>query len=219
MRHIFSAILLGLLTFSAPSIAGKSTDWERVGVTAGVTVDRKTIPNSPLFAFRGEGVFDVSIGLLTAVLKNPEIAVEWVDLMTDHHVVRTMGDKQNLIYESYGLPWPIADRDYLMIEKYGYFPESKSFTIDYETVTDPARPDKSDHIRATVYRTFWRLTMLDADTTKIEIEVATDPKGSLPAWLINMIQKDWPYNTISALLKRAKKGDIEPNKKMLDWAD
>ena len=53
--------------------------------------------------------------------------------------------------------------------------------------------------------------------TRIMVEVITDPKGSLPAWLINLIQKDWPYNTISALKKRAKKGDIKPNPKMAGW--
>ncbi len=217
MRQFFCAIVLGVLAFSTPSHARKATDWEHVGVTAGVSVDRKNIENSPLFAFRGEGVFDVSIGLLTAVLKNPDLTVEWVDLMTDHHVVRSMGENRNLIYESYGLPWPIADRDYLMIEKYGYFPETKSFTIDYESVSDPTRPEKKDHVRATVYRTFWRLTMIDADTTKVEIEVATDPKGSLPAWLINMIQKDWPWKTVDGLVKRASKGDIQPDPSISGW--
>ena len=217
MRYVFFSIWLGVLAFSSSSHARKSTGWEHVGVTAGVSVERKTMENSPLFAFRGEGVFDVPIGRLTAVLKNPDLAVEWVDLMTDHHVVRTMGENRNLIYESYGLPWPIADRDYLMVEKYGYFADSKSFTIDYESVSDPARPEKSDHVRATVYRTFWRLTMVDADTTKVEIEVATNPKGALPAWLINMIQKDWPWKTVDGLVKRASKGDIESDPVVAEW--
>ena len=217
LRHILGTALVGVLLFSAPTHARKVTDWQHVGVTAGVSVDRKTIPNSALFAFRGEGVFDVPLGLLVAVLKNPELAVEWVDLMTDHHVVRSVGENQNLIYESYGLPWPIADRDYLMMEKYGYFPQTKSFTIDYESVSDPERPENKDHVRATVYRTFWRLTMVDADTTKVQIEVATNPKGALPAWVINMIQKDWPWKTIDGLVKRASKGDVQSDPNVAGW--
>jgi len=213
MRSLFVLITAFFLTFSASAHAA----WEPIGVTAGVNVERKTMPESALFAFRGEGVFDVSIGLLTSVLKDADIAVEWVDLMTEHAVLRDAGENKNLIYESYGLPWPISDRDYVMYETYGYDTDKKIFTIDYESVKDAAKPPVKDLVRAMAYRTFWRLTMVDADTTKIEVEVFTDPKGSLPAWLINMIQKDWPWKTIDGLVKRATKGDIQSDPAVAGW--
>ncbi len=213
MRSIFVLITAFLLSFSANVHAA----WDPIGVTAGVKVERKTMPESALFAFRGEGVFDVPIGLLTSVLKDADIAVEWVDLMTEHTVLRDAGENKNLIYESYGLPWPISDRDYVMYETYGYDTAKKVFTIDYESVEDAAKPPVNDLVRAMAYRTFWRLTMVDADTTKIEVEVFTDPKGSLPAWLINMIQKDWPWKTIDGLVKRASKGDIQSDPSVSGW--
>ena len=152
------------------------------------------------------------------MLKTPEIAVEWVDLMTEHTVVRSIGPNMNLIYESYGLPWPISDRDYVMHEKYSYDESQRVFTIDYESVEDAAKPVREDHVRAMAYRTFWRLTMLDNGRTKVEVEVFTDPKGALPAWLINLIQKDWPWKTIDGLVNRARKGDIKPDPAVAGWA-
>jgi len=217
VRPYFFAFIVYLCFFVPPSMARGSGGWEDVGVTEGVKVERKTIPNSALFAFRGEGTFDVPLGLLVSVLKNPDIAVEWVDLMTDHRVMREIDENTNLIYEAYGLPWPISDRDYLMTEKCGYEASSKVFTIDYESVSDAIKPPVKDHVRAMAYRTFWRLTMVDADTTKIEVEVSTDPKGSLPAWLINMIQKDWPWKTIVGLVKRSSQGDVEIDPKVVGW--
>ena len=217
MRSYFFLIIAWLTIGAQTAHARGSTGWQNVGVTEGVTVERKTIPNSALFAFRGEGTFDVPLGLLVSVLKNPDIAVEWVDLMTDHRVVRVVNENTNLIYEAYGLPWPISDRDYLMTEKCGYDQGLKVFTIDYESVSDPIKPPVKDHVRAMAYRTFWRLTMVDEDTTKIEVEVSTGPKGALPAWLINVIQKDWPWKTIDGLVKRASKGDIETDPKIAEW--
>ncbi len=210
---VIAWLCIGVQTVNARGSDG----WKHVGVTAGVKVDRKTIPNSALFAFRGEGTFDVPLGLLVSVLKNPDITVEWVDLMTEHRVVRVVDENTNLIYESYGLPWPISDRDYLMTETCGYDRSSKVFTIDYESVSDPIKPPVKDHVRAMAFRTFWRLTMVDSDTTKIEVEVSTDPKGALPAWLINVIQKDWPWKTIDGLVKRSMKGDIESSPKVAGW--
>jgi hypothetical protein len=211
------SILVLFTAFSLAFSPSAQAGWDRVGVTSGVTVERKTIPDSALFAFRGEGVFDVPIGLLATVLKDPDIAEEWVDLMTEHTVLRSVGENKNLIYESYGLPWPISDRDYVMTEEYGYDAAAKIFTIDFESVKEPSKPPVPDLVRAMAYRTFWRLTMVDADTTKIEVEVSTDPKGALPAWLINMIQKDWPWKTVDGLVKRASKGDIQADPGVAGW--
>tara|TARA_B100000530_G_scaffold330903_1_gene274904 strand:- start:238 stop:891 length:654 start_codon:yes stop_codon:yes gene_type:complete len=211
---ILMAVLLGTQAVEA----GGGPSWEGMGTKEGVEVERKTMPDSALFAFRGEGSFDVPIGRLITVLKTPEIAVEWVDLMTEHTVVRSIGQNKNLIYESYGLPWPISDRDYVMHEKYSYDESQRVFTIDYESVEDAAKPVREDHVRAMAYRTFWRLTMLDNGRTKVEVEVFTDPKGALPAWLINLIQKDWPWKTIDGLVNRARKEDIKPDPAVAGWA-
>jgi hypothetical protein len=215
MRALFVMVSCFLFSFSAAATGGAG--WESMGTKEGVAVERKVMPDSPLFAFRGEGEFSVPIGKLVAVLKDPVIAVEWVDLMTEHTVVKSLGENKNLIYESYGLPWPISDRDYVMQEKYSYKTESKVFTIDYESVENSARPPREDHVRAIAFRTFWRLTMLDAGRTKVEVEVFTDPKGALPAWLINLIQKDWPWKTIDGLVKRSSKPDVVADPAVSGW--
>jgi len=208
-------LLLCLICTSASARAADS--WEPLGTTAGVAVQRKTMADSPLFAFRGEGTFEVPIGLLITVLKTPDLAVEWVDLMTAHKVVRPLTPDQNLIYESYGLPWPLSDRDYLMTETLRYDEARRAFTIDYASVEDASMPPKADHVRARAFRTFWRLTMLDANRTQVEVEVFTDPMGALPAWMVNLIQKDWPWKTIDGLVGRAKRGDIRPDPGVAAW--
>lgn len=218
MRTLMIVLGLYLGGGTQRAAAGGGPSWESMGTKAGVEVERKTVPDSPLFAFRGEGEFDVPIGKLITVLKTPELAVEWVDLMTEHSIIRPLGTNRNLIYESYGLPWPISDRDYVMQEKYIFDEAKRVFTIEYTSVEDAAKPIQPEHVRATVYRTFWRLTMVDANRTLVEIEVSTDPRGSLPAWLINLIQKDWPWKTIDGLVRRAQKGDIKPEPAVAGWA-
>ena len=218
MRHILLILTaLFLSTLPVAEAAKSGSGWVKVMTQEGVTVDRKTVPGSPLFAFRGEGVFDLPIGKLVTVLKTAEIAAEWVDLMLEHKVVRVVGTDKNLIYESYGLPWPIDDRDYVMHETMGYDAATKVFTIDYQSVEDSALPPKKDFVRAVAIQTYWRLEKVNDTRTKIEVEVHTDPKGALPAWLINLIQKDWPWKTISGLVNRASQSDIQADPRVSDW--
>jgi hypothetical protein len=214
-RTLFLAMFwsLGLPAFAS----GGGEGWETIDNKSGIEVQRKTMPESPLFAFRGEGVVSVPIALLVTVLLDDEIAVEWVDLMTEHAMVRDQSPTEKVIYEAYGLPWPISDRDYVMMQTTRYDDTNLVFTLDFESMVDPAKPVREDHVRAMAYRTFWRLKKIDDVSTNVEVEVFTDPKGSLPAWLINLIQKDWPWKTIEGLVGRAIKGDIEAEAHTAAW--
>ena len=61
------SLLFHALLFIAPAAAAPP-GWESLGVTAGVEVARKSMPDSSLFAFRGEADVDVPIGVLAEVL-------------------------------------------------------------------------------------------------------------------------------------------------------
>ena len=53
--------------------------------------------------------------------------------------------------------------------------------------------------------------------TKIEVEVITDPKGLIPTWIINMVQKSWPVKSIGNLVKRASQPDIKRSADIESW--
>ncbi|MDP6932077.1 MAG: START domain-containing protein, partial [Myxococcota bacterium] len=184
----------------------------------GVEVGRKTMPDSPLFAFRGEADLDVHIGVLAEVLWRDGLGVEWVDLMILSERVELLDDTNKIVHQGYGLPWPISDRDYVMLESATFDETTKTFTLQFKSTEHASMPEQEDFIRAQAYRTFWHLQANDTPgSTHVEVEVYTDPKGLLPSWLINLIQKDWPSTTITNLDARAQKGDIPSHPMAADW--
>jgi len=214
---VLRAILMVMLFVSPLATAAPPTGWELVSNTDGIEVARKTMEGSSLFAFRGESTQNVHISVLASVLLADSIGPEWVDLMTDSRFLHRDSDTTKVIYQSYGLPWPIQDRDYVLFQEANYDDATKVFTLMFKSVDDAMMPVQECCVRAVAYRTFWRLEALGGNRTQVEVEVYTDPRGSLPAWLINLIQKDWPYNTITALVGRASQEDLPADVRMSDW--
>jgi len=90
-------------------------------------------------------------------------------------------------------------------------------TATYRSIEDPARPEQECCVRAQANRTFWRFTRLAPERTRVEVEVLTDPRGSLPSWAVNLIQRSWPRNSILHLAARAAQPDTRPYPPLTGW--
>lgn len=191
--------------------------WDLVGLTNNIEVARQSIEDSPLFAFRGETITDIHISVLAGLLLQDRLGTEWVDLMSQSYMIERMGADAKVIRQVYDLPWPVQDRDYVMRQDAAYDVDSKVFTLHFQSISSAREPVNACCIRAEATRTYWRLQQLSDGRTRVSVEVITDPRGSLPSWLINLIQQDWPSNTITGLLARARAGGFEPDQRAASW--
>jgi hypothetical protein len=212
---MFRALILALCL--ATTAQAQAADWEDLGVTDGVKVERKVVPTSDFIAFRGEKLIDLPIGQLVAWLLDDPRSVEWVDLQFLSREIRRLDENNKVIHQGFALPWPISDRDYVMRETAAYDDEAKVFTLYLISVVDPAVPERDDFVRAEVMRTFWRLTVREGGQTFVEVEVLTDPKGHLPVWIVNMIQKDWPHLTINGLERHTRANPVAAHPQVATW--
>jgi len=215
MIQLFAAFIFALFTSNA--YASDSPDWQAIYTKDGIDVAKKVLPDSNLMPFRGEGDVDVNIGLLVGVIKTAGLGPEWVDLQVESRELHRDSDESAIIYNKYDLSWPVSDRDYVMRQTSTYDAEKKVVTVTYESVEDSRFPEDDCCVRAVAVRTYWRFTQVSDVKTHVEVEVYTDPKGSLPAWLVNMIQRGWPYNSITGLAARASKGDVTKHPRCVDW--
>ena len=44
---------------------------------------------------------------------------------------------------------------------------------------------------------------LSKETTKVEVVIHVDPRGAIPKWLVNFIQKNWPYKFLKRIENRS----------------
>lgn len=197
-RSLFG--VLALLFVSSPAAAA---GWEKIDEEDGIKVFRKEVPGSPLVAFRGEGMISAPLEKLLWVLADNAHRTEWVDRLKKSVVLQTNGTYEYIVYQHFGLPFPISDRDYVYRGK-ATRDENGVVTLDLSSVTHPKAP-ATVGVRANLIGSRYVLTPKGPDKTYVVVEIHTDPKGAIPTWLVNLIQKSWPMKTLKGLRAQVQK--------------
>lgn len=182
-----------------PAIAA---EWELADTDEGIKSFRKDEPGSPITAFKGEAMVDAPIAKVAWVIRDNDHRTEWVDRLQMSKVLETHSQFDKVLYQHFGLPWPIADRDYVYRAKALWRGDVLHFEL--ESTTSPNAPETVG-VRANLIRCVYRLKAWGDERTHVTVEVHTDPRGSLPATLVNFIQKSWPIKTLKGIRRMVKK--------------
>jgi hypothetical protein len=197
--------ILSLLLLAA-STAQASVDWERVGVRDGVSVYRKYIPGTDLFAFKGDGFVDAPLTRIAAIIFDTQRSHEWIPDMVASRVLRWAGPHEFFTYSHVGTPIVIKDRDFVSRVRFEAIPEKRQLIFRFSPA--PAgEMAETRYVRGELLKTEFVLTEQGA-RTHIQGEIHCDPKGSVPRWIVNLFQKDWPVKTLKGLRRQALKTDI-----------
>jgi len=219
-----TALACTLALLSLPTVAfAEGTNggpgWEYVKTDRDVEVYRKEVPGSGVVAFKGVTTANLPIGQLLAVFNDPSERKNWVDRYAEHVTIEK-GQYQELYWIHFGLPWPVSDRDYVLEAKGIADEATRTFKVKIKSVTSPKKGEDDCCVRATAIGTYYEFTALPgAKKTKIVVEVHTDPKGALPNWLVNLIQKSWPSKTLGGLVEHTAKIKKAPLPEFANWHD
>ncbi|RZA12635.1 MAG: hypothetical protein EOP10_31120, partial [Proteobacteria bacterium] len=133
---------------------------------------------------------------------------EWINRFKEAHTVEEIPPSSNIQYSAFELPFPVSDRDFVFRNEFTVDKSLKGVVIDVKSVVDKRQPEKSGTVRGEIVRGKYIL-IPQGDKTLIQAEYLADPKGSVPAWLINFFQKEWPYKTLDAMRKQLTKPYVQ----------
>ncbi len=188
-------------------LAGDSAGgtWERVRTEDGIVVSRKEIPGSPFVAFRGEGDAEASILTVGNVLVDVPHEKDWIDSVVEARILRKVSDTEYIMWSHLGMPVPLSDRDLVTNVILTLDPATKTMTVRMRSVSDPSAP-QTKYVRAELEDSVFVLSSIDGGKrTHVAAEIHCDPKGSVPAWMVNLFQKNWGYKTLTSLRRQAGK--------------
>ena len=174
-----------------------------------IIVEKKNSPEDEVNTYRGTTTMPISIERIAYVLDDSEGKIEWVSRLEEEN--RLEGNPfsyRSIAYQHYNLSWPVSDRDYVIESKWTVIKDMKLPTavLSIKSIIRDDVPEIKGRIRGQLDRLVYKLEKLESNKTKVTVEVMVNPKGLLPTFMINLIQKEWPITTLRQLNAQALKG-------------
>lgn len=217
MKIITILILLVNLFIAEASTeapAAIPTSWDLISTEKEIQVYRGEVPGSPVVAFRGISSLDAPIINVLSVIYDVSRIKEWLSDVKELKVLERKNNFDKIEYNRTKAPWPVSDRDFVYAVNVKVNSADKSIEIFIQSTEHPLAPSPKGVVRGELHASRYFLQSIeDGSKTHLTVEIFADPKGILPKWMVNMVQKSWPINTISGIRKIAteKNYQIHPD--------
>ena len=203
-----AVVLIVVLLAPVVAAAPDSHDWKLITSEDGIDVYKRPLPGSGIVAFKGVGTIDSPVWRVASILLDTRRAPEWADSLKESRVVRRLGPDAYVEYNHLGMPFIIKDREFVSDVTIEVDAASRTFALVYQ----PARESVAvaPHcVRGEILAGRFEAVSIDGGRqTRFTAELQADPKGLLPAWLVNLFQRNWPVTTFEHLRTQARKPDI-----------
>lgn len=201
------ATALSLMMLISTAWATKP-NWEQIKVKDGITVYKAKMPGTKIVAFKGKVVMDAPIKKIIWVLADREHRRDWVDRLDINEELEIISPTERIIYQSFKMPFIISNRDMVYKSTLSKDKNSGVYKLHMESVKHEKSP-KTIGVRAELINSNYIMTPITNNKTEVVVEILSDPKGLLPTWLVNLVQKSWPLKTLRALRNQVKKDFVK----------
>ena len=175
-----------------------------------IIVEKKNSPEDEVNTYRGTTTMPISIERIAYVLDDTESKTEWVSrLKKETRLEENPSSYRSIAYQHYNLSWPVSDRDYVIESKWTVMKDTKLPTaiLSIKSIIRDDVPEIKGRVRGQSNRLVYKLEKLKSNQTRVTVEIMVNPKGLLPNFMINLIQKEWPITTLRQLNAQALKGN------------
>jgi hypothetical protein len=115
-------------------------------------------------------------------------------------ILKRVDDYEIIYYCEVAAPWPVNNRDMIIHLKLMQDPESKIITITANGEPDYI-PTQKELVRIPMSKSTWLIRPLSTGRLWVDYSIQIDPGGSVPAWMVNLVCAEAPYESFMNLRK------------------
>jgi len=190
------ACCMGLATTSAA--ADRDSSWTLIRESENITVYTREVEGSRFVESLARTVIDVPLTALVALIMDGDRHSSWIDTIEESRRLEAVSETEVYIYTVSGAPWPIADRDAIVLSSAEQDEDTLVVTIRSSAAPDFV-PERDGVVRVRHVESTWTLAPREDGRVDVSYRVHNDPGGELPSWLVNSLASDQPYNTLENL--------------------
>ncbi|UPR36221.1 START domain-containing protein [Vibrio cyclitrophicus] len=188
-----------IIVTSFSALASDANEWKLVRDKKGIEVYNRKIEGNDFKEFRAEADIKANLTSIIALFTDTSVGTQWVENIDEMEEIEHFSEVHTVTKTYTKAPWPVSDRE-AIVENY-IEQDPNTLTV---MITQHGRPNYQSNddkriIRVAHLESRWILTPLDNNTTHISYQVLSDPGGSIPSWLINMVAVSQPYKTLLGL--------------------
>ncbi len=159
-----------------------------------------SVKDSNFKKFKGSVQIHAPIGAVVSLIQDTEQLPNWYYNTVSAKSLKAMGPNQSLKYAVTKTPWPVTDRDSVVMGT-KTFAENGTVTITLEGRPNEY-PRQENLIRIPKLTGYWTITPISPSRTQVEFMLAAEPGGEIPSWLANSMVIDMPFYTLRNLRQK-----------------
>ena len=201
MRLFFLFLIVAIPLYAAESGPG---DWKLRRDREGIQVYTRKVADSPFDAVRSTMVLEgIPLSTMVALINDAEACPQWADRCAESRIHERTSETEVLVYTHNNLPFPVKDRDVLSHVKWRQDPGTLTVIMTSSAATGLLE-ETSGRVRLTHANVDWIFEPLDDGSVRVTNEAHVDPAGPLPAWLVNMLLVDTPWESFRGFREAIK---------------
>lgn len=160
--------------------------------------------DSEFKAVRAEFELNASIEDYIAVVLDVDSYKEWHYRVVNPRLLTKTNDFELIYYTQISAPWPVSNRDMVLRLKLDQNTKTKVLTVIIESISDYLPVTK--HV-VRIPESYSKLTLTPMENTKLKAEyyIQVDPGGQIPAWVVNSVSTQAPYETFKKLIDKVER--------------
>ena len=182
--------------------ANEKSEWKLIKNEQSIQVYVLKSPGQSIVKAKTKTIIHAPMNKVIDILDDIEHRNEWVPFLKKSTLLSELKNNKRIEYSHFAAPWPATDRDFVyQLELISVSSNKKIYTM--KSIVTELMPINTNKIRADLYESQYTLTEINQQTTAVELIFYANPKGWLPDWLINIIQRVLPFKILKNLKSKA----------------
>ncbi len=191
----------------ADSASSADSQWQKIKDKNGIQVYSIAMQESAIVKARAVAIINAPLEDIQQLVDNLPQRPQWVPYLKHSKIIEKISATEHIEYSLFSAPWPASNRDfvYQVQRSQQQFDNHLQLSYRMQSVNYAAMPLQSGLIRGEIFSSVYRLTPISAAQTRVELIYHADPRGWLPDWIVNIIQRTFPFK-----MMRNLKRQLEP---------